>query len=99
MPSAQVLRSTRPSSVGERRFLALVWFLFPEGIHTVGDGGTLDLGIVRDSTPNATNNYEFFAESFEAIIPKVIESWKVTSNLCDTGAGAIDITDACAGTS
>jgi hypothetical protein len=77
----------------------VVWFLFPEGTHTVGDGGTLELGIVRDSTLNLTNDYAFFTESFEAIIPKVIESWKVTSNLCDTGAGAIDITDACAGTS
>ena len=76
-----------------------VSFLFPEGTHTVGDGGTLDLGLVRDSTLNQTNDYEFFSESFEAIVPKVIESWKVTSDLCDTGAGAIDITSACEGSS
>jgi hypothetical protein len=31
------------------------------------DGGTLDLGLIRDSTLNATNNFEIFAETFENI--------------------------------
>src|SRR5690606_2912540 len=28
------------------------------------DGGTLDLGVVRDSTLNATNDYQTFVEEF-----------------------------------
>lgn len=30
------------------------------------DGGVLDLGIVRDSTLNSTNDYHVFGETFEA---------------------------------
>lgn len=77
----------------------LVWFLHPEGTFSAGDGGTLDLGIVRDSTLNATNDYRFFSESWEAVIPKVIEAYKVTSNLCATGSYAGDVTSSCSGTS
>lgn len=77
----------------------VVWFLFPEGTHTVGDGGTLELGIVRDSTLNNTNDYRFFTESWEVIVPKVIESWKVTSTLCDSGAGQIDASGSYCGAS
>ena len=69
----------------------VIWYLFPEGTFARGDGGTLDLGIVRDSTLNDTNDYEFFTESWECVIPHVIESLKVTSTLCVTGAGAIDV--------
>lgn len=29
------------------------------------DGGTLDLGVVRDSTLNATNDFQVFGEVFE----------------------------------
>jgi hypothetical protein len=35
-----------------------------EGAFLSLDGGEFDLGIVRDSTLNATNDAEFFAESF-----------------------------------
>ncbi len=72
----------------------VIWYLFPEGTFSRADAGTLDLGIVRDSTLNGTNDYEFFTESWEAVIPKVIESYAVTSTLCDTGQGAIDVTSA-----
>lgn len=43
----------------------VVWWLFPEGGMIFLDGGTLDLGLVRDSTLNATNDAVIFAESFE----------------------------------
>ncbi len=69
----------------------VIWYLFPEGTFARADAGTLDLGIVRDSTLNGTNDYEFFTESWEAVVPKVIESYAVTSTLCATGAGAIDV--------
>ncbi len=38
------------------------WFLFPQGVYI--DGGTLDLGIVRDSALNSTNDFQIFGESF-----------------------------------
>ena len=44
-----------------------VWFLFPEGAIQFLDGGRLDLGVVRDSTLDATNDYETFVETFEGI--------------------------------
>lgn len=45
----------------------LVATLFVEGSVQFLDGGRLDLGVVRDSTLDATNDYETFVETFEAI--------------------------------
>lgn len=72
----------------------MIWYLFPEGSFARGDGGTLDLGIVRDSTLNNTNDYQFFTESWEALVPHVIEALKITSVLCPSGAGSLDLTGA-----
>jgi hypothetical protein len=70
----------------------VIAYLFPEGTFARAYGGTLDLGIVRDSTLNATNDFAVFSESWEAIVPKVHESLKLTMTLCTTGAGALDVT-------
>jgi hypothetical protein len=69
----------------------VTWFLFPAGTFAVADGGTLELGIIRDVSTNNTNDYRYFSESWEAILPRVVESLAVTSTLCVTGAGAIDV--------
>jgi hypothetical protein len=45
----------------------LIWYLFAEGTFLFLDGGTLDLGLVRDSTLNSTNDYRMFIESFEGV--------------------------------
>jgi hypothetical protein len=45
--------------------------------------------IVRVSTLHNTD-YRIFTGSWRAVIPKVIESLKVTWTLCTTGAGAND---------
>lgn len=71
----------------------------PEGSFAVADGGTLDLGLVRDSALNATNDAMFFSESWECIVPKVIESFMIESALCDSGVGAVDVADAYCGAS
>lgn len=63
----------------------IVWFLYPEGSYLFLNGGSLDLGIVRDSTLNNTNDYRVFAETFEAVAFIGIESLKVTSTVCPTG--------------
>lgn len=33
-----------------------------------------------------------FSESLEVVVPKVIEAYKWTATLCETGQGAIDVT-------
>jgi hypothetical protein len=43
------------------------WAIFPEGEFIHLDGGTLDLGIVRDSTLNSTNDFQIFGENFENV--------------------------------
>lgn len=64
----------------------LIWYLFSEGTFLFLDGGTLDLGIVRDSTLNATNDYKIFFETFEAVAKVGIESLRVSSQLSIAGA-------------
>lgn len=70
----------------------VVWYLFAEGTFLFLDGGTLDLGLVRDSSLNATNDYKIFVETFEAVAKRGIESLRVESTLNVNGAtaGTID---------
>lgn len=63
------------------------WALFAEGTFIHLDMGSLELGIVRDSTLNSTNDYQFFGESFENVArlgPAQAALW-VTSDLCASG--------------
>lgn len=47
------------------------FLLFPAGGYVVADGGTLDLGVVRDSTLNATNDYTAaWSESFYCVMQR-----------------------------
>lgn len=55
------------------------WFLFAEGSFLFLDGGTLDIGIVRDSTLVGTNDYIQFSENFETVAFIGVESYLVTS--------------------
>jgi len=64
------------------------WYLFPEGTWLFLDGGTLDLGLVRDSVLNATNDYQLFGESFENVAKVGVESLEFTSTVCPNGAVA-----------
>jgi hypothetical protein len=62
------------------------WFLFPEGTWLFLDGGSLDLGLVRDSTLNSTNDYTLFAETFESAARVGTQSLKVLSTLVPDGS-------------
>ena len=66
----------------------LVYYLFPEGSFLFLDGGTLDLGIVRDSLLNSTNDFQIFAETFESSAFVGVESLKVEAAVCPTGSAA-----------
>lgn len=70
----------------------VIWYLFAEGTFLFLDGGTLDLGLVRDSTLNGTNDYKMFLETFEGVAKVGIESLRITSRLEATGAvaGTVD---------
>jgi hypothetical protein len=67
--------------------------VFHEGAHIFLDGGTLDLGIVRDSTLNAANDYQMFSETFEATAFVGLESLVVSMDVCPSGetAGTADV--------
>lgn len=72
---------------------SVVTYLYPEGSWLFLDGGSLDLGIVRDSTLNSTNDFQMFAETFEAAHFNGVESLRISMDLCPDGAvaGTVDI--------
>lgn len=69
----------------------VIWYLFAEGTFLFLDGGTLDLGLVRDSTLNGTNDYKIFLETFEGVAKVGVESLRVTSTLTILGASAATV--------
>jgi hypothetical protein len=65
-----------------------VWYMFAEGTFLFLDGGTLDLGVIRDSTLVGTNDYKMFVETFEGIAKVGVESLVVTSTISVNGVAA-----------
>lgn len=55
-----------------------VWHLFAEGSFLFLDGGTLDIGVVRDSALVSTNDYKVFMETFEGVAMIGVEALSVT---------------------
>lgn len=80
-----VLNSWDPDGTGDVTF---DWFLFSEGTWVFLDGGTLDIGIVRDSALVGTNDYRMFVETFEGVAKIGIESIKVTQTFKVSGAAS-----------
>lgn len=63
------------------------WAIYPEGTFLGIDMGVLELGIVRDSVLNATNDFQVFGERFRNVAllgPAQAARW-VTSTVCPTG--------------
>jgi chemotaxis protein histidine kinase CheA len=67
---------------------SFVWHLFAEGTFLFLDGGTLDLGIIRDSSLVGTNDYKMFIETFEGIANVGIESLAITQTVNVNGVAA-----------
>jgi len=67
---------------------SFVWHLFAEGTFLFLDGGTLDLGIIRDSSLVGTNDYKMFIETFEGIANVGIESLAITQAVNVNGVAA-----------
>lgn len=64
------------------------WYIYAEGAFLFLDGGTLDLGIVRDADLVSTNDYKTFTESFEGVARIGAESIRVTTTTQVAGATA-----------
>ena len=65
-----------------------VWYMFAEGTFLFLDGGTLDLGVIRDSTLVGTNDYKMFVETFEGVAKIGVEGLVVTSTISVNGVAA-----------
>jgi hypothetical protein len=64
---------------------AVQYALYPEGAWLHLDSGSIDLGIVRDSTLNSTNDYQVFAETWEMVAFIGVESQWHTATLSFNG--------------
>ncbi len=73
--------------------LTVISYLFHEGAFSMLDAGTLDLGVIRDSTLNSTNDFRYFVEAFEGVIPRVIEAVEITHSLAPLGTAPALVSD------
>lgn len=66
--------------------------MFPEGTFVYLDGGSLDVGVVRDQALVQQNRYIQFSETFEGLYRKGIEAVRVVADVVPTGgsAGTVD---------
>jgi hypothetical protein len=62
-------------------------FIYAPGTFVRLDGGTLDVGLVRDSTLNRTNDLQLFMEEWIGMAKVGFESVSLTSTLCINGSG------------
>ncbi len=69
----------------------LHWWIFPEGTFLRLDGGSLNLGVVRDHILNGTNDYQTFTEQFENVAFRGLESHRVISTVLPTGGSSLPI--------
>jgi hypothetical protein len=63
------------------------WAIYPEGAFLGIDSGSLELGIVRDSTLNSTNDFQVFGEKFRNVArigPAESAHWH-TTDWCPVG--------------
>jgi hypothetical protein len=71
----------------------VVAYLFAPGTYVRLDGGTLDVGIVRDSILNGTNDLQIFSEQWVQVCQVGLESIRLELELCPTGVGPVGTSD------
>ena len=64
-----------------------VMYLFAPGTFVRLDGGTLDVGLVRDSFLNSVNDLQLFSEQWVQVCKVGIESIALNVTLCSDGGG------------
>lgn len=65
----------------------VVSYMYSPGTWVRLDVGTLDLGIVRDSVLNGTNDLQIFSEQWIQVVKVGIESLRIEHTLCPDGTG------------
>jgi hypothetical protein len=85
--TGQIMGAQAPGALNEYPG-TVVWYLFAEGTFLFLDMGTLDLGLVRDSTLNSTNDYKIFLETFEGVAKVGVESLRITTTLSIRGSAS-----------
>ena len=74
-----------------------VSYLFRAGDWLFLDGGNADLGVVRDSTLNGTNDAQMFMETFEGVARHSnVETLRITHTTCPSGAAGTNVDVTCA---
>lgn len=76
------------TAVGFELPTTLEFGLWAEGTWLFLDGGTLDLGVIRDSSLVSTNQYKQFVESFEGVANVGCDSYWVSAEYCPTGSAS-----------
>jgi hypothetical protein len=71
---------------------SVVGYLFAPGTFVRLDGGTLDVGIVRDSILNGTNDLQIFSEQWIQVCMVGLESLRLEISLCPDGTGPEPVT-------
>jgi hypothetical protein len=64
---------------------SVISYMFPAGAFQFLDNGTLDLGLVRDGTHNAANDYMLFSETFEAVAFRGGEAFRISQAVTPSG--------------
>ncbi len=64
---------------------SVISYMFPAGAFQFLDNGTLDLGLARDSTLNAANDYMLFSETFEAVAFRGGEAFRINQAVTPSG--------------
>lgn len=74
-----------------------VSYLYRAGDWLFLDGGNLDVGVVRDSTLNGTNDAQMFMETFEGVARHSnVETLRITHTTCPSGAAGTNVAVTCA---
>jgi hypothetical protein len=95
--AAQTFNGVQAAGVAKVFPTQVILYMFHEGAWWYLDNGTLDLGLVRDSTLNTSNNFRTFMEEFWNVGMLGLESLKVTYDICANGlsAGTKDTSSYC----
>jgi hypothetical protein len=73
----------------------MVAYLYPENTWQYGNGGELNLGLVRDSDLNSRNDFQFFKEFWETAFMTGPESYRLSFSVCPSGASAGTVEPVC----
>ena len=83
----QLPDSSQAAGVQDELPATVQWAIYPDGAVLGVDSGSLELGIVRDSTLNSTNDFQVFGERFRNVAllaPAQAGMW-VTTTYCANG--------------